>query len=398
MKADGAQKTRRVVIGLALVVVFALLAKWMSPAEEVPAVADRSPPSPSRPVSSSVVPGRMAAPAGRLAVPGETDEGRSKAEEVWLVAAPIPPMAVGDFLAALRAAVAANLDSAGIQELLERVLPEPEWVAALTALADDPAAGRVLRGYAAEALVRTGTPAAMHYVLDELIEASRAHDAHRSDQLVAALEAPTKAGGLRLLFDLLLKQGAYADFEGDLPADVLAAARKALLAAPDREAVGILAAELYLDPRVMANRAAMWELFDGVSHPLMLSRLVARAYAENLPDNAAQIMARLGQSDEQGVVQAFAQLALSPSVPVDALAEALYQWSQAHPADALPGLFLEYLTDSTLAPDQRTVAAYGLAGTADPEFARTALEKALANEMDPAVRMDLQTALALLEE
>ena len=44
MKADGAQKTRRVVIGLALVVVFALLAKWMSPAEEVPAVADRSPP------------------------------------------------------------------------------------------------------------------------------------------------------------------------------------------------------------------------------------------------------------------------------------------------------------------------------------------------------------------
>jgi hypothetical protein len=55
------------------------------------------------------------------------------------------------------------------------------------------------------------------------------------------------------------------------------------------------------------------------------------------------------------------------------------------------------MTDATLTPEQRTIAAYGLAGTSDPDYARQALEKALKHETDPAVLMDLQTALSLLE-
>ena len=43
-------------------------------------------------------------------------------------------------------------------------------------------------------------------------------------------------------------------------------------------------------------------------------------------------------------------------------AERLYTWSLQHKEDALPGVFLEYVTDSTRPPLLRVTAAYGLAG------------------------------------
>ena len=340
-------------------------------------------------------------PEGEADAEGLPEEWTDGGEEGFIEDVPIfedqSPLEPGDFLAAVRAAIATNMDPVEVSELLARVPPDPELVEQLKALAADPASGAALQGYAAEALVRAGTPEAMQYVLDELVSAYQAGNDVLGDRMVAALEAPTTPEGLQSIFDLLLKQGAYADIAGDLPPEVLAAARKALLDYPEKELVGDMAANLYLDPGMMKNEQAMWELFDGISHPIMLSRLVARAYEENLPDNAAKIMERLEQSDEQGVVQAVVQLALNPAVPVDAAADALYDWSVAHPEDAMPGLFLEYMTDATLTPEQRTIAAYGLAGTSDPEYARQALEKALQYETDEAVRMDLQTALSLLQ-
>ncbi len=329
------------------------------------------------------------------------EEGTDWVEDGPIIEEPQTPLEPGEFLAAVRSAIATNMDPVEVQEILARVPLDPELLEQLVALADDPASGPEMQGYAAEALVRAGTPEAMQYVLDELLSAYQTGDDERGDRMVAALEAPTTPEGLQMYFDLLLKRGAYADLQGELPPEVLSAARNALLSSPDPEIVGDMAADLYLDPEVMANESAMWELFDGVSHPLMLSQLVARAYEENLPDNAAKIMERLGQSDEQGVVQAVVDLALNPSVPVDEAAEALFKWSAAHPGDAMPGLFLEYMTDSTLTPDQRTIAAYGLGGITDPEYAKEALQalkKAMANETDPAVLMDLQTALSLLEK
>ena len=57
---------------------------------------------------------------------------------------------------------------------------------------------------------------------------------------------------------------------------------------------------------------------------------------------------------------------------------------------------IEYGTDSSRPSSERSIAAFGLAGTADPEFARQALDKALANETDPDVKLDLERALALI--
>jgi len=100
----------------------------------------------------------------------------------------------------------------------------------------------------------------------------------------------------------------------------------------------------------------------------------------------------------QGVVPAIVQMASGPAVPLDDAAAVLYDWSLGHPEDALPGLFIDYLSDSGRPPEQRSVAAFGLAGTADPVFAKRALEKVLDSETDPVVRTDLQTALSLLAQ
>ena len=302
-----------------------------------------------------------------------------------------------EFLSRLRSAVAGNMDPVDVRSILERVFPDASLVRELQAILHDAGAGLDLQGYAAEALMRAGTPESVKSVLDDLLAAVRSGDSDRADYLMAAMVAPTTTDGMHTLFDLLLGRGAYAQLPEGLPPEVLAAARKALLMAPDREAVGNWAAQLYLDPEVMANPEAMWELFDGVSHPAMLAQLAARAYAENLPDNASPFLARLGESGGQGVVSAVIQMASVPAVPLDDAAAVLYDWSLGHPEDALPGLFIDYVSDSGLPPEQRSVAAFGLAGTADPEVAKQALEKALECETDPVVRTDLQTAISLLE-
>ncbi len=330
-------------------------------------------------------------------VPEEGREaGGAADDEPGPVLGPESPLAPADFLPAVRQAMAVNADPVEIRLILERVPADPALLEELAALMNDPSAARALQGYAAEALVRAGTPDSIQHVLDELLAAGLAGDADRTMLGMAALEAPTTTDGLRALFDLVLGRGGYAGLQGELPPEVLIAARKALLSHPDREMVGNMAVELYLDRNAMADETAMWELFDGVSHPVMLSKLAARAYAADLPDNAAQFMARLDESDEPGVVEAVVRMTASPSVPVVEAAETLYEWSRQHPDDAQPGLFMEYLSDSTLPPDQRSVAAFGLAGTMDPEHAREMLQKALENEADPTVRSDLQTALDLL--
>jgi hypothetical protein len=301
-----------------------------------------------------------------------------------------------EFLTALRAAVG-KADPNEIRALLEKVPQDAALVDALKATVRDAAAGIAIQRYSAEALVRIGTAESVSFVLDQLLTAHNAGDTDRANLLLAALEAPTTTAGMRALFDVLVGRGSYAETRGTLPTEVASAIRKDLRAAPDRETVGQIAAELYLDPQVATNSQAMWEL-DEVSHPVMLAQLAGRAYEENLPETAAEFLDRLGQSDDQGAVQAMVQMVPNQSVPLDDVGMALYNWSLRHPQEALPGLFLEYLTDSARPTEQRSVAALGLAGTANRGDARVALEKAVQSERDPIVQTNLQRALTILDQ
>jgi hypothetical protein len=308
-----------------------------------------------------------------------------------------PKLSTSEFLSALREAVGKR-DLNAVRVILEKVPPNAECVAALTAMMRKTGDGQAMQRYAAEALMRIGTGESVKFVLDQVLVIYNAGDVDFANSLLAALEAPTTPAGIRVMFDVLLGRGVDTRTQGGLPAEVVSAIRKALRAAGDREAVGTLAAELYLDPHGVTNEEAMWELFDGVAHPVMLAQLAGRAYQENLPENAADFLDRLGQSPDQGAVQAIVQMVPNQAVPLNDVAMALFDWSIRHPQEALPGLFLEYMTDSARPPEQRSVAAFGLAGTANRESARVALEKALQSERDPIVRTNLQITLTLLNQ
>ena len=306
-----------------------------------------------------------------------------------------PNLTPEDFVKALRAAVGrSDLDE--IRSILEKASQLPASAAALRVLLTDPNSGSALRRYAAEALMRVGTAASVQSVFDQILTSHRNGDADGARALLAALEAPTTAAGYQAMFDFLLGRGAFAQSQEARPEELVAAIRKTLRTASDRETVGTLATQLYLDPQVAGNSAALSELFDGVSHPVMLAQLAARAYQENLPQNATQCLDRLRQHDDQGVVQALVQMTSNESVPLNDAANALYSWSLQHPQQALPGLFLQYITDSSQPPAHRSVAAFGLAGSANRDEARRYLEKAASSEGNSVFRTNLQIALATL--
>lgn len=201
-----------------------------------------------------------------------------------------------------------------------------------------------------------------------------------------------------MLLDLLLGTGRYAGNRGELPEEFRDAARKALRNALDREAIGNLAAALYLDPQLSGNNAALSELFDGVAHPNMLSSLAVRAYQGGSPENANQFLDRLVNVGDQGVVQAMLQAGTTEPRLFQAAAEWLYAWSLQHPQQAQPGLFLEYLTDSKRSPNERILAAYGLAGVPNNQEALRTFAKALAEESNPDVKASLTSLQAYLTQ
>ncbi len=310
--------------------------------------------------------------------------------------APTTPLEAKEFMDAVKAAVSGGMDPVEVQDILARVPQDPALLESLKGVLDDPYAGSEMKRYAAAALVYAGTADSVQFVLDELLRASGSGDDDRTDVMVAALESPTTPEGISVLFDFLLGRGAYAQVAGNMQPEAISAARRALLDAADRDAVGDLAVDLYLEAKETGDEAGLQELFDGVAHPYMLARLAGSAYQEGQPQDADRFVRRLLESDEQHVVHAVVQLAGDPDVPVEDTAALLYEWSRAHPEEAMPGLFMEYLSDSMQSPAQRGLAAYGLAGTSDPEEARQALEKVLAEEEDPEVRGDIEAALELL--
>jgi len=307
-----------------------------------------------------------------------------------------PKLSPDEFIKALRAAVGKS-DLSEIRSVLEKVPKDLASAASLRAILNSPGSGESMRRYAAEALVRIGTGESIKSVFDQILTSHRNGDTDGARALLPSFEAPTTKAGYQTMFDFLLGRGAYAQSQEYRPEELVAATRKALRTAPDSETVGSLATQIYLDPEIAANDAALWDLLEGVSHPVMLAQLATRAYQENLPQNATQFLDRLQQHDDQGVVQALVQMASNEAVPLDTTSNVLYNWSLQHPHQAMPGLFMEYITDASQPPRQRSVAAFGLAGSANREDARRLLEKALTAETDSVFRTNLQAALATLD-
>ena len=132
------------------------------------------------------------------------------------------------------------------------------------------------------------------------------------------------------------------------------------------------------------------------SHPFMLTELAVQAYQNNLQEEAAGFINILYGLDDQLVVNSIIKMALKQSVPIDDISMILFDWSVDHPLVAYPGLFMEYVSNNNLPPEERIVAAFGLAGSSDKISAEKALEKAIESERDAIVITNLKSALSQL--
>lgn len=322
----------------------------------------------------------------------KSDEAKSKAQADGTLPAE-PQLSTAEFISSLSDAIAKG-DAVAISSVLQNAPKSSECINALKSLMASDGVDKDMRRYAAEALVRIGTTESMGYVLNQALAAHQAGNPNLASTLLNSLDAPTTPEGAQVLFDLLLGRGNYASIRSGLSDEFVNAARKALRNAPNREAIGSLAAQLYLNPQILANNTALSELFDGIALPGMYSALAVRATQMGSTDNATQFLDRLAQVDDQGVVHAMIQAGNTEPRLFQAAAERLYAWSLEHPQQSQTGLFMDYLTDSRRTPNERILAAYGLAGVANRQDAMRTITKAFGEESSP----DVKTSLASLQQ
>ncbi|RPJ22350.1 MAG: hypothetical protein EHM35_18320, partial [Planctomycetaceae bacterium] len=259
-------------------------------------------------------------------------------------------MSTMDFMAAFGEAVLKG-EPGGIHQVLQKAPRSAECIEALKGCVTAESSSKELRGYASEALMRMGSKEAVGFVLDQALAAEQAGNSGLVSRLLSSLQWPASAEGAQTLLELLL--GQRPGVQGPLPEQFNLAVRRALREAPDRAAVGNLAAQLYLEAESSGNQAAMTELLNGVGLPSMMSALAVRAYGSGSLENATQFLDRLAQLDDQGAVEALVQAGGTEPHLFNAAAERLYNWSVQHPQQAVPGVFFELVTDANRSPSQR---------------------------------------------
>ena len=292
----------------------------------------------------------------------------------------------------------ASKNPALVAAMISRALQTTEGVGFMKEFLKDETLPMEARKRAAEALMRAGTEDS---VQDVLTAATRAFESGKSEAggaILSALQNPIGLEGARGLLNVLLGQDGAAGISYPLPEEVQSTVRKTLRGASDAEGVGTYMAQLYSELLSAGQAATASELLDGVAHPAMLAELLVRAQAQGKSDEVAGLFDRLIATNDSGVVGAVARIASSNPSLLNNASEALFNWSQQHPQQAQPGVFAEYLNNTTLSPAQRVAAAYGLAGSTGSEDARRALEKTIAAESDQNTKQYFQNALANLQK
>lgn len=305
-------------------------------------------------------------------------------------------LSADEFLSLLQSQVF-NGDVNEIRAILERVPKDLALEEALKDIINNIRSEEDLRRYAAEALVRMSTTGSIKFILESLLESINSGNTVEEGILLSALEAPVTNDGIEVMFDFLLSRGEYESNKNKLPREIMLVIRKSLLTSPASESIGYYAADLYRESEFLGNTTEAQRLLNDLSHPFMLTRLTVESYQENLQEEAEDFINILYELDDQLVAHSIIKMVPNQSVSVDDISMILFDWSIEHPSVAHPGLFMEYMSDSNLPPEERIVAAFGLAGCADKEFAETALEKAIESEEDPIVLTNLDEALRQLK-
>lgn len=253
------------------------------------------------------------------------------------------------------------------------------------------------RKHAAETLMRANTEDSVQAVVTTAIQEFQLGRPEVGGTILSTLHIPVGIEGAKGLLKSLFGEDSSATRSKTLPAEVQSTLRKALRSASDAEEIGRWLAQLYSDMQSSGQAANSNELLGGVAHPAMVGELAAQAQVQGKPQEVTSLFDRLIEMEDPGVFGAVARLASKQPSLLNEASEVMFNWSLEHPGQAQPGLFAEYLSNQALPPEQRVVAAYGLAGLIGKADARHALEKSISSEPDQNTRQYLHNALANLQ-
>lgn len=253
------------------------------------------------------------------------------------------------------------------------------------------------RKQVSEALMRIGSQDSVQLVLAAAIKELKLGNTEDGGSILSSLQIPVGLEGARGLLNVLLGQDGTEDISYPLPIEVRSAVQKSLRGASDSEEIGKRMAEIYSNFLDNGKEVYANVLLEEVAHPAMLGELLAKAHLQGKSDEESGLFDRLVAADDPGVVGAVARLASKEPSLLGNAAEALFDWSFNHSQYAQPGWFAEYVNNKALPPEQRVVAAYGLAGLIGKADAGRALEKAISLETEAHTQQCFQTALASLK-
>lgn len=284
-----------------------------------------------------------------------------------------------------------------VAAMISRALQSADGVRFMKEFLRDEGLPLEARKHAAETLIRANTEDSVQAVVTTAIQEFQLGRPEVGGTILSSLHIPVGIEGAKGLLKSLLGQDSSDIRSKALPAEVQSTLRKALRSASDAEEIGRWLAQIYSDMQSSGQAANSNELLGGVAHPAMVGELATQAQGQGKPQEVTSLFDRLIAMDDPGVVGAVARLASKQPLLLNEASEVMFNWSLEHPGQAQPGLFAEYLSNQALPPEQRVVAAYGLAGLIGKADARHALEKSISSEPDQNTRQYLHNALANLQ-
>lgn len=297
-----------------------------------------------------------------------------------------------DYMADLEHAVNSG-DELAIQAAIEAIVGCPGCVERMIEILGDPSYDEKFRKYAAKALVESGTREGIVAVIRGIVDADLQEQHDFKDGLIQVLADVDSIEAADTLAGILLGEDpSYSDFV-EMPDDVKYAVTKAIRNMSDTMAVGKLLAQRY-------KSATMPEVRDwlmNINHTVMNSLLAADAYREGNIEKATKFVERLIEIEDPTAIDSMMLLAQEKTIPVDNIADLMYQWAEKYPDSQNHELLVEYLSNFNSTAEERAVAAYALAAAKDSNKANYALQKAYNYENNPLVKEYIEAALTMVK-
>jgi hypothetical protein len=113
-------------------------------------------------------------------------------------------------------------------------------------------------------------------------------------------------------------------------------------------------------------------------------------------DDAASYLARLETCSHPATAATILEMANAPNVPVNEMANMLFNWTSEHATTTHVKLFEGILSDPAYSSTQQGLAALALAATPDASTKIPAIQKALANQQDGWLKSKLTQSIELI--